>query len=407
MDWKYECRSQISGLIIILVTSASILFAQKAGVDKNLIDNYSDKIIAKGHALDSIKGELERGRDRIKELDKEEGSFLKHLERLEKNIDASQSYLVTIKGSIDTLSLHIDVLKDSLALVSHALDIRQKKMKKRLRNIYKTGRPEIFEIILSSGNISDLLHRVKYFQELNRYDRMLVYNIDSTKKVVSEQKLRLEIEQEELLSLKSGKEEEQRSLFTEKKKRKKVLGKVKKEKTAYVTMVKELVQAQEELNLLLKLLKKKRKKAKVEFEQSLKIAFQKRKGKLPWPVDGKITRKYGKIVHPVYKTTTMCNGIDIKAPEGKTIHCVAPGRVDYIGWMRGYGKFIIINHFGDYLTIYAHCNTIIVKQDQDVKYGTKLGLIGETGSLNGSKLHFQIRHASKTVNPMNWLEKKE
>jgi septal ring factor EnvC (AmiA/AmiB activator) len=103
----------------------------------------------------------------------------------------------------------------------------------------------------------------------------------------------------------------------------------------------------------------------------------------------------------------MSNGIDIKAAKGEKVFSVAPGRVDYIGWMRGYGKFIIINHFGGYLTVYAHLEKISVVESQDLNFGDEIGLTGETGSLNGIKLHFQIRHESETVDPREWLEKKE
>lgn len=191
------------------------------------------------------------------------------------------------------------------------------------------------------------------------------------------------------------------------KQREEVLVEVKTEKKAYMAMVEELEQAQMELSLLVKRLARKRKEAEDEFKRGLKVAFEKRRGNLHWPVDGKVIRGYGKIVHPVYKTVTMSNGLDIRVQKGEKIFCVAPGRVDYIGWMRGYGKFVIINHFGGYLSIYAHLDKINVLENQEVKYGDELGLAGETGSLNGPKLHFQIRQSSETLDPRKWLEKRE
>jgi septal ring factor EnvC (AmiA/AmiB activator) len=380
-------------------------FAQDA--DKSLVKQYDKKIKAKSVAIDSIKNELIRGRKRVQELDKKEGLYLERLEILEKNVENSYVFLKTITEQIDTLAVHIELLKDSLVIVSGELKERQLKMKQRLRDIYKTGQPRMIEIILTSQTVSDMLHRIKYFQELNRYDRQLLQEIDSTKMVVTNHKQQLENEQQELVALKTGKEQETAALKKEQKKRKSVLAEVQDEKKAYVAMIKELELAQEELNLLVKRLEKKRKEVKIEVERGLQIAFEKRKGKLPWPADGTVIREYGKIIHPVYKTVTMCNGVDIKAPKGDKVFSVAPGKVDYIGWMRGYGKFVIVNHFGGYLTIYAHLDKVSVAQDQDVKYGEELGAVGETGSLTGPKLHFQIRQSSETLNPRKWLEKKE
>lgn len=406
MDRKHRCCSKIFSVILpALVIWTSFCFAQS--VDRSLVKQYDRKIKAKSAAVDSIKQELERGRKKVKELGKKEGAYLEQLAALEKNIEHSQIYLVRITRRSDTLTANIAELKDTLITVSGVLADRQKKMKQRLHDIYKTGRPKISEIILTSATVSDMLHRIKYFQELNRYDRKLVREIDSTRTLVRNHTITLETEQEELLDLKSSKERETEELKKEQGTRQEVLVEVKAEKKAYTVMIRELEQAQQELNLLVKRLERKRKEVEIEIERAKEIEFEKRKGKLPWPVEGVVTREYGKIVHPVYKTVTMCNGIDIKAPKGDKVFCVAPGRVDYIGWMRGYGKFVIVNHFGGYLTIYAHCDKITVVQDQNVQYGGELGIVGETGSLNGPKLHFQVRQSSETLNPGDWLEKRE
>lgn len=406
MDRKHECCSKIFNLIqISLIISQSYLFAQ--GTGKGLIQQFDKKIKEKSVVVDSIKSELVRGRKKIGELDKKEGAYLEQLKLLEKSIEVSNAYLAKITEKINDLTAHIDILKDSLAIVSEGLLKRQNKMKKRLRDIYKTGRPELIEIIFTSGNVGDMLSRVKYFQELNRYDKMLLRSIDSTRAVVINNKQRLEEEQEQLTFSKSSKKAEKEELEKESKQREVVLVEVKTEKKAYMAMVEELEQAQKELSLLVKRLARKRKKAEDEFKRGLKVAFEKRRGNLHWPVDGKVIREYGKIVHPVYKTVTMSNGLDIRVQKGEKIFCVAPGRVDYIGWMRGYGKFVILNHFGGYLSIYAHLDKINVLENQEVKYGDELGLAGETGSLNGPKLHFQIRQSSETLDPRKWLEKRE
>jgi septal ring factor EnvC (AmiA/AmiB activator) len=139
----------------------------------------------------------------------------------------------------------------------------------------------------------------------------------------------------------------------------------------------------------------------------LSTAFEKNKGRLPWPVEGAIVKEFGKIVHPVYKTVTMSIGVDIGTGRGERVECVASGKVEYVGWMRGYGQFVIVNHPGGYLTIYAHLDSIMVAKDKDVATGEALGTVGETGSLDGAKLHFQVRKSSDPLNPREWLEKRD
>lgn len=404
---KHECCKKIPcriGFFFLLLLISTPGFSQSGKSD--IISRYEKDIKKNSVVLDSIKLELERGRKRIKELSSKEGKYLDQLKQLEDNISSSQKYLNLVTSQIDTIGERIITLQDSLIIYDSELNIRQNKMKKRLRSLYMSGNPGFAEIIFTSENMGDVLAKVRYFQEISNYDKKLLSAIDSTKQIVTTRKSELEMEQIELTELKSKKESETLALTREKKTRKSMVAEIQNEKGAYETMVRELAQAQKELNFLLTQLEKKRKKAKTEYERGLKIAFEKRKGKLPWPAEGRVSKNYGKIVHPVYKTTTMNNGVDIRANKGDGVFCVAPGQVDYIGSMRGYGKFVIVNHFGGYITIYAHLNTINVDMGKEVKYGTVLGTVGESGSLDGVKLHFQIRKSTDTLDPSKWLEKK-
>jgi septal ring factor EnvC (AmiA/AmiB activator) len=368
--------------------------ARAQGSTDNVLQEYDRKIRQKSAVLDSIKSELGRGRTRMAQLAKEEGTYLERLGLLEKNMETARRYLEEVGGRIGAVTRHIENLNDSLDAATRALGERQNTMRRRLRTMYKTGR-------------FDMLYRVKYFQELKDYDVALVRAIDSTRIVIRAHTAAREEEREQLVALKKVKETEQITQASERAQHRQMLDKVRGEKKAYEQMVRELEQAQEELTLLLKSLQEKRTKAKVDYERGLTIAFEKRKGALPWPVEGAVMRAFGKIVHPVYKTITVNTGIDIEAKKGAKVFCVAPGMVDYVGWMRGYGKFVIVNHFGGYVTIYAHLDTIAVAADQEVEYGTALGVVGDTGSLAGPKLHFQIRKETEPMDPQEWLEQRE
>jgi septal ring factor EnvC (AmiA/AmiB activator) len=303
-------------------------------------------------------------------------------------------------------------LTDSLHVASEQLEYRQALMKKRLRIMYKVGRSYrsndlmgMLQLAGSSRSVADLVHRVRYAQEINRYDRRLMATIESLRDDIEQRAIALEERREMLFALKMEKEQEQSTLLSQTTERRKMLDEVQAEKEAYESMVAELEQAQKQLNILITTLEKKRKDAKKEWERGRTIAFEKRKGELPWPVSGKVVRDFGKIVHPVYKTVTMSLGIDIAATNGDMVTCVAPGKVDYVGWMRGYGKFVIVNHFNDYLTIYAHLGEISVEQEQELEFGAIVGKVGETGSLSGPKLHFQIRKSTEALDPTGWLQK--
>ena len=84
---------------------------------------------------------------------------------------------------------------------------------------------------------------------------------------------------------------------------------------------------------------------------------------------------------------------------------MAPGSIILIDWLRGYGKFLIIDHRCGYYTLYAHVSEIFVNVGDDVVGGETIATVGDTGSLQGPMLHFEIREGKNEIDPMLWLRK--
>ena len=120
--------------------------------------------------------------------------------------------------------------------------------------------------------------------------------------------------------------------------------------------------------------------------------------KLLWPKFGKITSPYG------HRARGFHHGIDIKGRIGDRVRASGPGRVVYSGWMRGYGKTVMISHVNGYLTVYGHLSRINVRKNHYVSARDLLGSVGTTGRVTGPHLHFEIRSKGKgSLNPMNYL----
>ncbi len=99
-------------------------------------------------------------------------------------------------------------------------------------------------------------------------------------------------------------------------------------------------------------------------------------------------------------------GIDISGSRGQAINAAAAGRVVYAGnALRGYGNLIIIKHNDDFLSAYAHNESILVKDQQEVKAGQQIAKMGSSGT-NSVKLHFEIRYKGKSVDPVNYLPRR-
>ncbi|MBP2168042.1 lipoprotein NlpD [Erwinia toletana] len=119
-------------------------------------------------------------------------------------------------------------------------------------------------------------------------------------------------------------------------------------------------------------------------------------GSWRWPTDGKIIDNFS-------ASEGGNKGVDIAGSRGQPVVSTASGRVVYAGnALRGYGNLIIIKHNDDYLSAYAHNDTMLVREQQEVKAGQKIATMGSTGT-SSVRLHFEIRYKGKSVNPLRYL----
>ena len=106
------------------------------------------------------------------------------------------------------------------------------------------------------------------------------------------------------------------------------------------------------------------------------------------------------------KTWTFNRGIDIGAPLGADVRTIASGQVVLVGWLRGYGKYILIYHGDRYFSLYGHLKDIFVMEGDPVRDEDLLATVGSTGSLDGPKLHFEILNGREAQDPLIWLSKR-
>ncbi|MGY4676650.1 murein hydrolase activator NlpD [Pasteurella sp. P03HT] len=118
-----------------------------------------------------------------------------------------------------------------------------------------------------------------------------------------------------------------------------------------------------------------------------------------WPTKGSVVQGFS--------TADGGNkGIDIAGSRGQAVNAAAAGRVVYAGnALRGYGNLIIIKHNDDYLSAYAHNESILVKDQEEVRAGQQIAKMGSSGT-NSVKLHFEIRYKGKSVDPTRYLPKR-
>ena len=127
----------------------------------------------------------------------------------------------------------------------------------------------------------------------------------------------------------------------------------------------------------------------------------KKKGKLPWPVKGKIVRSFG--TFKVKGVAQRSKGVDIETGEGTPVKSIYEGSVVFVNWMNGYGNTIILDHGGGYYSVYGHLQKVVKSMGDKVSANETIARVGQSGDVLRPTLHFELRFHDKPQDPDTWL----
>ncbi len=170
------------------------------------------------------------------------------------------------------------------------------------------------------------------------------------------------------------------------------MAKLNKEKKLNRRLRDELVQSSKQLNQLISRLEN-----KMIHGEGIDIIDK--KGSLLPPAKGDLLNKFGRKRDGKFNTYIVYNGINIKTPKGTPVRSVFDGEVLYTGILEGYGNIIIIGHGKNYHSLYGHLDEIIASTGKTVRSRQIIGRSGDTGSLLGESLYFEMRHKGKPIEP--------
>jgi septal ring factor EnvC (AmiA/AmiB activator) len=379
--------------------AALALFALAAGISFAQGDDVGEK----QKELDRIKKEIQQHREQSKQLGSREQQELKRLQSLDKELDLGKSYVRKLAEQEDTIDRRIGDLRTQIGGREVVLTQQETTLASRIREMYKQDPHYSWDLLLGAKSMDDAVRRLQFTQLIAEQDAKLIGEYRESKHQLEAETSRLTESIQQISSVRSDKEEENANIEANKKKRQTMLTQIRSEKTKQVQAIADLQKAQAELQDLLDALQR-RGTAQKDLPPTGEFASM--KGRLGWPVAGKVIRGFGKHTHPKYGTVTMNNGLDISAAGGAPIVAVAAGMVEFVDWIDAFGKCVILNHGGGYYTLYAHVAGTHVSQGQKIGRGQVIAEVGDTGSLEGYVCHFEIRKARQALDPSDWLTKK-
>ena len=392
--------------IIFLIFFSQFIIAQSDERD------YDEELKYQNNAINALKTEINQLRLKIKTAESRERSASTRISSLDEEISLTAKLIRSLKSEEEKTRKRILQLKSEILKNENELESLRARYKKRIVNSYRKGRLTDLEKVFSSTTWRQAIYRTQYLKIISDIEKKLTNQIESLLIQISQQKLELEAVLRNNLKLVRDKQQQISSYRDMRIDREKELNRIRNDKKALSNYIEEKEAGIIQLESIIK----KVLEDKARFERELRIrkqqealktkSFKALKGQLPWPAEGRIIAKFGRQWNSKLKTTTENPGIDIKGQPGSPIRTVLGGVVTTITYIRGYGTTIIVDHGGGFYTVYSHVTNIQTVVDGQVRNGDIIAYMGDSGSINGSKLHFEIWGKGQKLDPEKWLIKK-
>ncbi len=283
------------------------------------------------------------------------------------------------------------------------IKVNEKYVAGRMVALYKLNWLGKFHVLASAESLHELLQRKTAIERILIYDQKVIKELMDNRLDLKTVQSQLEVQRDTKRRRAAEYQKQIDQVAIERRKRSKLLAYVRKEKSALLAAIESLKQAAQDLDAKMKNLSAgPTAKALEEFTAS--EPFRAYKGLLKMPVAGKIVRLFGKFKNTQYKVLNFRSGIEIQTERGEPIQAVYAGKILYADWFKGYGNMIIIDHGENYYTVYAHIEEAFKAAGDVVEAGEVMATVGDTGSITGPKLYFEVRHHGKPLDPMQWLE---
>ncbi len=342
----------------------------------------------------SLDQKKKQTREKIKRIQLLEGLEKNKLYKNQQKLENTHSTLASTKAQYNSIQNQLAKMETELARAQTDFNNTDAQLKNRIRQVFKTQRLGMFELILSAKDLNALLD-VVYFERIiiqRDYKKMVELKEKSVR--LAKMKKDVEAKKQALASTIDDMNSQQRSIKQAIAQNQSMINKLKTDKAYYQKAERELERQSENLQ---KMISKGYQNSTVKVSSS---GFMK-------PIAGRITSPFGWRTHPIFNSRTFHSGVDIGGPNYGSIRASNGGKVIYSGWYGGYGKVVIIDHGvvsgHPMTTLYAHMSTIKVSNGQTVTKGQVIGLEGTTGYSTGPHCHFEVRINGKPNNPLNYI----
>ena len=338
----------------------------------------------------------------------------KALKKQEKKIIKTKKELKKINNKERINKKKLSKLNGEIKKLKKELALGKKRQSVILYQSYIKPKPGYLQMFLEGVNPNKITREINYLGYLSRSYNENITQIKNTYNKINEKKETTNKTIKKISSLKQKKLVNNKKLLKQKKAKKNVIKKISKKIKSQKKLKKKLIADEKKLTSIIQKLLEKSKRDSAKKSKNKKsitdnknipnnnfdgINFAKLKKKLRLPVKGKVTNKFGSKRRD---TGVSYKGIFIKAPEGRKVYAVAKGKVVFASVLKGYGNIIILDHGNQYMSLYGNNKSLIMKENDIVKGGDTIALVGNSGGNITNGLYYELRRKSKPFDPLKW-----
>jgi septal ring factor EnvC (AmiA/AmiB activator) len=349
--------------------------------------------------LSSIRKEIRALQDRIARETTRRDEGARELRAAEVEIAAATRKLAEVRGELKAQEAARHDLERQRTRASRSLAAEQEALARQVRSSYMAGREELFKLLLSQESPAALGRMLVYFDYYNRARSQRIAAVAGDLAKLEELDAATARVEAELATLEAAQAREVAGLEKSRDERRTLVAKLDASVRDGNAAVSKLRAEEQRLADLVQRLSE----VMAGFPVDTDEPFARSKGKLAWPVQGRIAGDFGQLrgAGPV-----KWNGVLLEAAAGTPVRAVHRGRVAFADWLQGLGLLVIVDHGGGYMSLYGHNEALLKESGDWVEPGEPIAQVGDTGGQSRPGLYFEIRQNGEPVNPSGWMARR-
>lgn len=349
--------------------------------------------------LENLRYRMGELRHKIEKKQQEKNSATTFLKDIEVRIGERAYVLRKINRHLRKKKRELKKTKQQHRETLIKLTSQRNILSEQIRSSYMIGKQEYLKLLLNQENPAAIGRTLTYYDYFHKARSHHIDEAVVTIKKLESLTIQVKEKTKELESSRKQQRIEKQKLEDDFIDRSIVIQKIEEDIAKQGNRMKKFVADEQQLQELLKEIRNIMPSMLTEIDK--RETFRKRRGRLKWPVRGKVKRLFGKSRQAA---NLKWNGVLIPSKEGNEIKAVSHGRVAYADWLRGYGMLVIIDHGDGYMTLYGY-NQALYKETGDwVEEGEVIATVGRSGGQKKSGLYFEVRVKGQPSNPTKWCK---